>query len=319
MTSHGGGNEQVVKPVGMVLEAVKVVERRATSRVIAARASSVGVEVPLQGHGTYGETGGLGRAMQIAHRVEAPVLMVHEPIERVGGAMGAREAIRARELGAFAAEFEDHLPECSFERARIGPLAQTAQPLGELRSGAGVVGRPDPGQDTCTRCSITPTALGDLHNRVEEAQDDAHRREEAPPGALRPFPAISAHRLGAVGGRKRAGLLGKLSVGDLQSVGGGRLSHGSAEDAAASYGGRHIDFLPQCPGVLLVSQQVCGELLGLLDGAAHDGGPSQGHFGPVPVHRVASEHVDQGVKGHAPVAQIEGFFHFLGPPHHVGQ
>jgi hypothetical protein len=87
------------------------------------------VEVPLQGHGTYGETGGLGRAMQIAHRVEAPVLMVHEPIERVGGAMGAREAIRARELGAFAAEFEDHLPACSFERARIGPLAQTAQPL----------------------------------------------------------------------------------------------------------------------------------------------------------------------------------------------
>src|SRR5262245_22076029 len=61
----------------MVLEAIEVVERRATSRVIAARASSVGVEVPLQGHGTHGETGGLGRAMQIAHRVEAPVLMVH--------------------------------------------------------------------------------------------------------------------------------------------------------------------------------------------------------------------------------------------------
>src|SRR5512144_1874668 len=83
----------------MVLEAVEVVERRAASRGVAARASSVGVEVPLQGHGTYGETGGLGRAMQIAHRVEAPVLMLHEPIERVGGAMGARETIRARELG----------------------------------------------------------------------------------------------------------------------------------------------------------------------------------------------------------------------------
>src|SRR5438094_3798938 len=61
----------------MVLEAVEVVERRAPSRVVAARASSVGVEVPLQGHGTNGETGGFGRAMQIAHRVEAPVLMVH--------------------------------------------------------------------------------------------------------------------------------------------------------------------------------------------------------------------------------------------------
>src|SRR5215813_235748 len=144
MTSHGGGDEQVVEPVGMVLEAVKVVERRATSRVIAARASSVGVEVPLQGHGPYGETGGLGRAMQIAHRVEAPVLMVHEPIERVGGAMGTREAIRARELKTFGAEFADPLPACSFWQARIGPLAQTAQPLGELCPGAGAVGRPDP-------------------------------------------------------------------------------------------------------------------------------------------------------------------------------
>src|SRR5437016_14643552 len=116
-----------------------------------------------------------------------------------------------------------------------------------------------PGQDERARCSITPTALGDLQNRVEEAQDDAHRREEAPPGALRSFPAVGAHRLGAVSGRKRAGLLGTLSVGGLQSVGGGRISHGSAEDAAASYGGRHIDFLPQCPGVLLVSQTVSAE------------------------------------------------------------
>ena len=52
----------------MVLEAVEVVERRATCWVVAARARAVGVEVPLQGHGTYGETGGLGRAMHIAHR-----------------------------------------------------------------------------------------------------------------------------------------------------------------------------------------------------------------------------------------------------------
>jgi hypothetical protein len=56
----------------MVLEAVEVVERRASSRVVAARASSVGMEVPLQGHGTYGETGGLGRAMQIARRGAGP-------------------------------------------------------------------------------------------------------------------------------------------------------------------------------------------------------------------------------------------------------
>src|SRR5712692_5595366 len=104
-TSHGGGDEQVVEPVGMGLEAVEVVERRATRRVVAARTTSRGVEVPRQGHGTHGETGGLGRAMQRAPCLETPVLMMHEPIERVGGAMGAREAIRARALGTFGAAF----------------------------------------------------------------------------------------------------------------------------------------------------------------------------------------------------------------------
>src|SRR2546430_906172 len=128
----------------MVLEAVEVVERRAPRRVVAARASPVGVEGPLPGHGTYGETGGIGRAMQRAPRVEAPVLMVHEPSEAIGGAMRTREARGARELRPFAAECEDHLPERPFWQARRGPLAQTAQPLGEWCRCAGVIDLPNP-------------------------------------------------------------------------------------------------------------------------------------------------------------------------------
>ena len=70
----------------MIREAIEVVERRAPRRVVAARTSPVGVEVPRQGHGAHGEAGGIGRAMEIAHRVEAPVLMgvyteyVSEPV-----------------------------------------------------------------------------------------------------------------------------------------------------------------------------------------------------------------------------------------------
>ena len=94
--------------------------------------------------------------------------------------MRTREAIGARELRAFAAEFEDHLLERAFWQARRGPLAQTAQPLGELCPGAGIIHRPDPAQDEPAHCSITPTAFGDLEDRVEETQDNAHRREEAP-------------------------------------------------------------------------------------------------------------------------------------------
>jgi hypothetical protein len=58
--------------------------------------------------------------------------------------MGTREEIGARELRAFAAEFEGHLPERAFWQTRRGPLAQTAQPLGELRPGARVIDPPDP-------------------------------------------------------------------------------------------------------------------------------------------------------------------------------
>ena len=73
----------------MILETIEVVERRATSRVVAARASPVGVAMPLQSHGAPGETGGSGRAREIAHRVEAPILMVPEPLEGVGGTRSA--------------------------------------------------------------------------------------------------------------------------------------------------------------------------------------------------------------------------------------
>src|SRR6266700_6817551 len=143
--------------------------------------------------------------------------------------------------------------------ARCGPLAQTAQPLGELCPGAGVIDRPDPVEDELTPGAITPTAFGDLEDRVEETQDNAYRREEAPPGALRAFPAVGAHRLGAVGGRKRARLLGKLAVSGLQRIGRGRLGHGRAEDAAVSHRGRDINLLSQSPGVLLVGEHVRGE------------------------------------------------------------
>ena len=74
------------------------------------------------------------------------VLMVHEPIESVGGTMSTREAIGARALRAFAAEFEDPLPERAFWQAPRGPRAQTAQPLGALCPGAGVIDRPGVGQ-----------------------------------------------------------------------------------------------------------------------------------------------------------------------------
>ncbi len=302
----------------MILEAIEVVERRAPRRVGAVRASPVGVAVPRQSHGAPGETGGSGRAMERAPRGEAPVLIVHEPSEGVGGTRRPREALGARALRAFAAEVADHLPERACWQARRGPRAQPAQPLGALCPGAGVLDRPDPVEDERTPGAITPTACGDREDRVEATQEKASRRAEAPPGALRAFPALGAHRRGAGGGRQRVRLLGTRAVSGRPRVGRGRLGHGRAEEAAASPRGRNIHRLSQSPGGLLVSEHVRGEFRGRLDGAADDCRPSQGQRRPLPVHRVAPEHGNQGVAGHTPVTQREGLCHGRRPPHHGG-
>src|SRR6266704_1652773 len=85
------------------------------------------------------------RSWNGAPRVAAPGLMVHEPSERVGGAMGAREAIRARALGACAAAFADHRPECSCERARLGPRAPPGAASGSTAPGGRRCRPPRPG------------------------------------------------------------------------------------------------------------------------------------------------------------------------------
>ena len=105
-----------MKPVGVILEAVQVVEGRAARPIGAATAGPVRMEVPLQGHGTHGQAGAFRCAVQVAHRIEPPVLMVHEPIEGIGGPMRCREAVRLHELWALAAELEDHLPDCPSDR-----------------------------------------------------------------------------------------------------------------------------------------------------------------------------------------------------------
>jgi hypothetical protein len=147
---------------------------------------------------------------------------------------------------------------------------------------------------------------------VQDTQDDADGRQEALPGALRGVPAVGAHGLRAVGRSTRAGLVGTRSISGLQSLGRGRFGHGGTEDAAASHRGWHLDCVPERPGLLLVGEQVLGQPLGLLDGAADEGGPSQSDCGSIPEHRVTSEHVAERVEGHAPVAPVAGLLPHVG-------
>ena len=275
--------------------------------------------MPRRGSGAPGETGGRGRARQRAPRVEASVLRVPEPIEGVGGTRSAREAISARALRPCAAACAAQRAERSFRPARRGPRAPTAPPRGARRPGPGVRDLPHPVQDERARRAITPTARGDLADRGQATQEKASRRDEAPPGARRAFPAVGAHRRGAVGGRKGTRLLGPRAGRGLQRGGRGRSGHRRAQEAAASPRGRARDLVSQGPGVLRVGQHGCGERRGLRDGAPHHGGPSPGPRHPLPVQRLASAHEDPGSAGHAPVAPRAGLCHGLGLPDPGGQ
>jgi hypothetical protein len=161
-SSHGGGHEQVVKPVGVIPQAVQVVAGRAARPIVAATAGPVRMEVPRQDHGTHGQAGACRCAVPGAHCLEPPVLMVHEPIEGSGGPMRCREAVRWHERWALAAAREDRLPDCPLGQARRRPLAQTAQPLRELGPREGFIDLPDPVQDERAQRKVAPTALGDF-------------------------------------------------------------------------------------------------------------------------------------------------------------
>ena len=153
------------------------------------------MEVPQQSHGPHGEAGG-HRACHAkeAHRVEAPVLMVHEPIERVGGAMGAREAIRAGELLPFAAELQDHQPDYAFGQVRCGPLGDGGSPLGELRLSERVLKASQTWSRTSVRICRSRTqrsAILRTEWRKHKMMHTAGKR--LPPGALRAPSQPSVH------------------------------------------------------------------------------------------------------------------------------
>src|SRR5262249_19853103 len=72
------------------------------------------------------------------------------------------------------------------------------------------------------------------------------------------------------------------------------------------------------PSDLLIGHQVLGHPLTGFDRGPDPAGAAESQPRPVPEHRVASEDVSQRLNGHAPLAQGEGLFHFLGACHQGG-
>lgn len=65
-----------MQPVGVILEAVEVVQGRHPCGLAAPQARAIRVKVLLQRHGAYRQPCTRGGGVAVAHRVEQPILIV---------------------------------------------------------------------------------------------------------------------------------------------------------------------------------------------------------------------------------------------------
>jgi hypothetical protein len=96
-----------MKPVVVIVEAVEVMEWRSPGRGVTAYPSPIGMEVPQQGHSPHGQPCAFQRSMEVAPCVQPPVLVIHEPVHGVRGAVGTPVAVGARKARSLSAKTQD--------------------------------------------------------------------------------------------------------------------------------------------------------------------------------------------------------------------
>ena len=95
------------------------------------RPGAVGMEVPVQSHGPRRQAGRCAGAMEVAHLIQEPILIVHQPINPICCAGRSWKVIGDAELCFQAAQ----LPDGFLHRAvqmLSSPLTQPPKPLREL-------------------------------------------------------------------------------------------------------------------------------------------------------------------------------------------
>lgn len=115
-----------MKPIVVILEAVEVMERGSPGREITAYPSPIGMEVPQQCHSPHGQPCAFQRSMEVAHCVQPPVLVIHEPVHGVRGAVGARVAVGTRKARSLITKTQDSVAQRSLGHVLQSPFPKTA-------------------------------------------------------------------------------------------------------------------------------------------------------------------------------------------------
>src|SRR5215471_9006203 len=100
--THRGSNQEVMQPVGVIPKTIEVVKGRHPRWLVTPQACAIRVKVPLQRHGPYCQACAVGGAVPIAHGIEQVVLVIEQPIDGIGGAVGLGTLIGRGEVSPTA-------------------------------------------------------------------------------------------------------------------------------------------------------------------------------------------------------------------------
>ena len=282
-----------MQPVGVILKAVEVVKGGHPRWLVPPQACTIGVKVPLQRHGPYGQARAVGGAVPIAHGVEQSVLIVEQPIDRMGGAVGLRTIIGRSAGDPTATPLQHHRGPRPAEVQRR-PLGHAPQALRKLPFGRGLIDLPGPVEDLVAQLACTVRLH--LQDRVEQAQHQRDLGEEPPPRLTCRFPAVGADRARLVVWRASLSFLGTLALAPLHGHRIGGLDHAHAQETAAANSRRDVDLLLRDLGQLPIGHQIARQRLWLFDRGADKRRAAEGQPGTIPAHGIAATDVGQGVK-----------------------
>src|SRR5215510_8033767 len=176
------------------------------------------MEVPLQSHRSQRPARLLVFPVQVARRIAQPILLIHQPICRVGRAMGSGALLSRQIVSSTRTQVQDPL-EYHASQPPLCPFAQSPQALGELTRRLGLATTPDPIQDLLAQRAAA--ALLHLQDPVQEPQDQTHGREQLPPGQASRVEAVGRDRLWRVSPIEFLRLLLELAVGFAEFCGAG--------------------------------------------------------------------------------------------------
>jgi hypothetical protein len=87
-TAQRGSHQEDMQPVGVIRQAVEVVQGRHPRRLVTPQACAIGMQVPWQRHGAYRQPGARGGGVAGAHGVEQALLLVEQSLDGMRGAVG---------------------------------------------------------------------------------------------------------------------------------------------------------------------------------------------------------------------------------------